>query len=193
MDEDIIIPALIFSGGAFVSVVLYLVLLKSSNKILRMFQLYPESQDILKLTLRFISSFLSVIVFLVFLRKALAIIGLQFTVELIENVILNSGKYLSALIVILGGYYISKRVNEKIGETDTKFKQHLYFLNNLVVNTAFILTGLTIVGIDIIVFLEVYKIILLSIGITLSLIVGIPAGVYVSNRINNKHRRTKVK
>ena len=193
MDEDILIPALIISGGAIVSVVFYLVLLKSSNKILRMFQLYPESQDILKLTLRFISSFLSIILFLVFLRKALAIIGLQFTVELIENVILNSGKYLSALVVVLGGYYISKRINEKVRETDTRFKQHLYFLNNLVVNTAFILTGLTIIGIDIIVFLEVYKIILLTIGITLSLIIGIPIGVHLSNKVNNKQRRTKAK
>ncbi len=192
MNEDILVPAIIISGGAFVSVILYLFLLKSSNKILRMFQLYPESQDVLKLSLRFISSFLSIMIFLVFLRKALRIIGLDFTAGFIENILLGAGKYFAAFLVILCGFYISRRINEKIKGADTRFRSYFYFLSNLVVNTAFILTGLTIVGIDITVFLEVYKIILLTIGITLSLIIGIPLGVYFSNKINNKRRKTKV-
>ncbi len=191
MNEDILIPALIIAGGAIVSVILYLFLLKSSNKILRMFQLYPESQDILKLSLRFISSFLCIVVFLVFLRKALAIIGLNFTVEFIESIILNSGKYFSAFLVVGGGFYISRMLNEKFKRIDNNFRPYVSFLSILIVNTAFILTGLTIVGINIIVFLEVYKIILLTLGITLSLIIGIPLGLYLSNKINNKKRKTK--
>ena len=186
MNETILIPAFIIAGGAIVSVLLYVFLLRGSNKILRMFQLYSESQDILKLSLRLISSFLCIIIFLVFLRKALAMIGLNFTVEFIENIILNSGRYFSAFLVIVGGVYISKMINEKIKGMNSKFKQYFYFLSNLIVNTAFILTGLTIVGIDITVFVEVYKIILLTMGITLSLIIGIPIGVYVSNKINKK-------
>ena len=193
MNEDILIPALIITGGAIVSVILYIFLLRFSNKILRMFQLYSESQDILKLSLRLISSFLCIIIFLVFLRKALAMIGLNFTVEFIESIILNSGKYFSAFLVIVGGFYISRMINEKFKGKNIKFKSYLSVLTNLIINTAFILTGLTIVGINIIVFLEIYKIILLTIAVTLSLIIGIPIGMYVSNKVNNKRRKTKIK
>ncbi len=193
MSEDILIPALIIVGGFIVSVILYLFLLKFSNKILRMFQLYQESQDMLKLSLRIISFFICIVVFLVFLRKALAIIGLNFTVEFIESIILNSGKYFSAFLVVLGGVYLSRIINQKFKGRDVKLRSYIYFLSNLIINTAFILTGLTMVGINIIVFLEVYKIILLTIGIVLSLAIGIPFGVYISNKINNKPRKTKVK
>ena len=192
MNEDMLIPALIITGGAIISVILYIFLLRFSNKILRMFQLYSESQDILKLSLRLISSFLCIIIFLVFLRKALAMISLNFTVEFIESIILNSGKYFSAFLVVIGGFYISRMINEKAKGKNSKFKPYLSVLTNLIINTAFILTGLTIVGINIIVFLEVYKIILLTLGITLSLIIGIPLGVYISNKITNKKRKTKV-
>ena len=193
MNEEILIPVLIITGGAIVSVILYIFLLRFSNKILRMFQLYSESQDILKLSLRLVSSFLCIIIFLVFLRKALAMIGLNFTVEFIESIILNSGKYFSAFLVIVGGFYISRMINEKFKGKDIKFKSYLSVLTNLIINTAFILTGLTIVGINIIVFLEIYKIILLTIAVTLSLIIGIPIGMYVSNKVNNKRRKTKLK
>ena len=193
MNEDILIPALIIAVGSIVSTILYIFLLRFSNKILRMFQLYSESQDILKLSLRLISSFLCIIIFLVFLRKALAMIGLNFTVEFIESIILNSGKYFSAFLVIVGGFYISRMINEKFKGKNIKFKSYLSVLTNLIINTAFILTGLTIVGINIIVFLEIYKIILLTIGVTLSLIIGIPIGMYVSNKVNNKRRKTKIK
>src|SRR3989344_7685090 len=192
MNENMLIPALIITGGFIVSVILYLFLHKFSNKIVRMFQLYPESQDILKLSLRLISSFLCIVIFLVFLRKALAMIGLNFTVEFIESIILNSGKYFSAFLVIIGGFYISRMINKKFKEKNIKFKSYLSVLTNLIINTAFILTGLTIVGINIIVFLEIYKIILLTLGITLSLIIGIPIGMYISNKITNKKRKTKV-
>ena len=119
-------------------------------------------------------------------------IGLNFTVEFIESIILNSGKYFSAFLVVIGGFYISRMINEKAKGKNSKFKPYLSVLTNLIINTAFILTGLTIVGINIIVFLEVYKIILLTLGITLSLIIGIPLGVYISNKITNKKRKTKV-
>ena len=191
MNENILIPSFIITGGAIISVLLYIFLRRVSNKIVRMFQLYSESQDILKVSLRLISSFLCIIIFLVFLRKGLAMIGLNFTVEFIENIILNSGRYFSAFLVIVGGFYISKMINEKIKGMNSKFKQYFYFLSNLIVNTAFILTGLTIVGIDITVFVEVYKIILLTMGITLSLVIGIPLGMYVSNKINNKQRKNR--
>lgn len=186
MNENMLIPALITAAGSIISVIMYIFLLKFSNKILKMFQLYQASQDILKLSLKLISSFLCIVVFLVFLRKALAIIGLNFTVEFIESIILNSGKYFSAFLIVICGFYISKMINKRIKGMGAKFKEYFYFLSNLAINTAFILTGLTILGINITVFIEVYKIILLTIGITLSLIIGIPLGIYISNKINKK-------
>ena len=193
MNEDILIPALIITGGAIVSVILYIFLHKFSNKILRMFQLYPESQDIFKISLRLITSFLCIVVFLIFLRLALRIIGLNFTTKFIESILISSGKYFSAFLVIVLGFYISRMINEKFKRKDIKFKPYLYVLTNLIINTTFILTGLTIVGINIIVFLEIYKIFLLTIAVTLSLIIGIPIGIYVSNKVNNKRRKTKIK
>lgn len=189
MNEDILIPALLISVGAIIAVIIYIVLFKFSNKILRMFQLYPESQDIMKLSLRAVSVFISIVVFLIFLRKALFVIGLDFTAEYIESVIVNSGKYLSAFLIIIGGFYLSGIVNKKISMSDSRFKPYSYFLSSLLINTAFILTGLAMVGIDISVFLEVYKIILLTIGVTVALVIGIPMGVYVSNKINNNRSK----
>ncbi|MFA6530494.1 MAG: hypothetical protein WCT31_02095 [Candidatus Micrarchaeia archaeon] len=186
MNEDILIPALLVSAGAILAVIIYTVLFKFSNKILRMFQLYPESQDIMKLSLRVVSSFISIVVFLIFLRKALFVIGLDFTGEFIESVIVNSGKYLSAFLIIIGGFYLSGIVNKKIYISDSRFKPYSYFLSSLLINTAFILTGLAMAGIDISVFLEVYKIILLTIGVTVALVIGIPLGIYISNKINRQ-------
>lgn len=189
MSEGILIPILIIAGGFILSLILYLFLINFSNKILRMFQLYPESQDILKLSLKLVSSFLSIVIFLVFLRKGLAIIGLNFTVLFIESIILNSGKYFSAFLVVVGGFYISRMIDKKYKRIGNNFRPYISFLSILIVNTAFILTGLTIVGVNIIVFLEIYKIILFTLGITLSLIIGIPFGLYISNKVNNKKRK----
>ena len=196
MNEDILAPLVVLLGGAIISIFLYGFLHRLSNRILRMFQLYPESEDVLKLSLRLISSFFCIIVFLIFLRKSLALLGLVFTTGFVESVILNSGKYFAAFLVVLGGFSISRIVNGKIQGTDTRFKSYFIFLSNLIVNTAFILTGLSIVGIDITVFLEVYRVILLVLGITLSLVIGIPLGVYISNKVNGRQpsrRRRRLK
>ena len=191
MDENYLFSILIFFVGIIITTILLLILQRASNRVLSMFALYAESQDILKISLRLISYFFSIIVFLVFLRLALKQIGLLFTINVIENVILHSGKYFTAFLIIIGGFYLSKKINTKIKASDkaTKFGYYFYFLSHTLVNTAFILTGLLIVGVDISVFLTVYKVILLTIGITLALIVGIPLGVYFSNRFNGKKRK----
>jgi hypothetical protein len=190
MNEDFT-SIIVVMAGFIVSIFLYVSLHKLSNGIVRMFQLYSWSQDILKLLLRIFASFVSVIVFLVFLRRALILIDLNFTVQFIETILLSSGKYFSATIVVILGSYISKRVNDRLKGMNEAFNNYIYFVSSLIVNTAFILTGLMLVGINIMVFLEVYKIILLTIGITLSLIVGIPVGLYIHERIKNKKGRKK--
>ena len=186
MNEDILAPLVVLLGGAIISIFLYGFLHRLSNRILRMFQLYPESEDVLKLSLRLISSFFCIIVFLIFLRKSLALLGLVFTTGFVESVILNSGRYFAAFLIVLGGFTVSKTINGKIRGTDTRLKPYFILLSNLIVNTAFILTGLSVVGIDISVFLAVYRVILLVLGITLSLVIGIPLGVYISNKVNGR-------
>jgi hypothetical protein len=189
--NEYLLSIIIITIGFIISFLLYIFLHKLTNNIVRMFQLYAWSQDALKLILRIFSSFVCVIVFLMFLRKALTIIGLVFTVDFIENILLSSGKYFSAFIVIVLGLYLSRRVNDRLKGLNTVFQPYIYFISSLIVNTAFILTGLTIIGVNIIIFLEVYKILLLTIGITLSLIIGIPMGMYISNKINKKKKTRK--
>lgn len=188
MNEDLT-AILLIAGGAFISIIIYVLLFKFSNKIVRMFQLYAWSQDALKLFLRIFSTFLSIIIFLIFLRRALAVMGLKFTVEFIETIILNSGKYFSALIIIMLGFYLSRKFTNKLKKTNKSFNTYIHLISSLIINTAFILTALTIIEIDITVFLEVYKLILLSMGITIALIIGIPIGTYLSNKTNKKKKR----
>jgi uncharacterized protein YneF (UPF0154 family) len=185
MNEELT-AIILTTTGAIISTIIYIALFKFSNKVVRMFQLYAWSQDALKLFLRIASTFISAITFLLFLRRALIAIELKFTVEFIEKIILNSGKYLAAVLIIMLGVYISRKFANKLKETNQSFNTYIYIISSLIINTAFILTALTIIEVNIIVFLEVYKIILLSIGITFALIIGIPIGTQISNKINKK-------
>ena len=185
MNEDLT-AILLTASGAFISIFVYILLSKITNKTIRLFQLYSWSQDVLKLFLRMFSVFLCVVIFLLFLRRALAVIELAFTVKFIELILLNLGRYFSAALIILFGAYISKKFNNQLKETNKSFNQYIHLLGSLIINTAFILTGLTVIGIDIVVFLEVYKIVLLMLGLTLALIVGIPLGIYLSNKLNKR-------
>jgi len=70
MNEEILYPALLIIAGIIISTALLILLTKLSNRIIRLFDLYPESRGILTIALKVITWFISLIVFSIFLRWA---------------------------------------------------------------------------------------------------------------------------
>ena len=190
MNEHYIYAALLFVVGILVSATAIIFLTRVSNKILHFFQLYPESKTILKLSLKFISWFVGFLCFLIFLRLALLQLGLEFTKNFIETVILQSSKYILAVLIILGGFYVSRIVKERFQTYTFEYKDRMMFFVDVIIHMTFILTALYAVGINIVVFLELYKVIIWTVGLiialTISMMIGIPLGINIYDSMKQK-------
>lgn len=183
MNEEIVYPAALIILGILVGTAVIIFLTRTSNYLSRFFQFYPESKGVLKIALKFISWFVGIVIFLLFLRLALRMVGLEFTMQFIEQFLNILPNYITAIIIILGGVYISRLIRERAKTNKFEFKQHLLLIMDFIVNMTFILTALLQIGIDITVFLELYKAILFVLGLTLSLIVGIPTAFVFYHKI----------
>jgi len=183
MNEEILYPALLISIGVLVGTAVIIFLTRTSNYLSRFFQFYPESKGVLKIALTFISWFAGIIVFLLFLRLALRMVGLEFTTQFIEQFLNILPNYITAIIIILTWVYISRLIRERTKANNFEFKQHLLIIIDFIVSMTFILTALLHIGIDITVFLELYKAILFVLGLTLAFIVGIPTAFILYHKI----------
>lgn len=183
MNEEILYPAALIILGILVGTAVIIFLTRTSNYLSKFFQFYPESKGILKISLRGISWFVGIVIFLLFLRLALRMIGLDFTTQFIEQFLSILPRYVTAIIIVLSGAYISRLIRERTKTDNFKFKQHLLLIMDFIVNMTFILTALLHIGMDITVFLELYKVILSVLGLILAFIVGIPAGFILYHKL----------
>ena len=103
MNEDIFYPSVLIVAGVLFGTLVIIFLTRVSNRLLHFFQFYPESQEILRYSLRFISWFIGIAGFLVFLRLALRMIGLEVTTLLIEQLINALPNYVLAVVIVLSG------------------------------------------------------------------------------------------
>ena len=193
MNPQILYPTILVVSGILMGTLALILLNRVSNYLLKLFQLYPESKSILKISLKAISWFLSLTLFLLFLRLALKMIGLDFTTMIVENLIKASPRYIIAITIILLGFYVSRAIKDKARNYEFEFKNQLILLLDFIVHMTFILTALSSIGINIIVFIEVYKVFLWMIGaifaLIISMVIGIPLGISIYNR--SKKRKSE--
>ncbi len=186
MNEEILYPAALIILGVLVGTAAIIFLTRAFNRIGRLFQFYPESKGILKIALNFISWFAGLIIFLLFLRLALRMVGLEFTTQFIEQFLGALPNYVTAIFIVLIGTYISRLIRERTKTDNFEFKQHLLLIMDFVVNMTFILTALLQIGIDITVFLELYRAILFVLSLVLALIVGIPTALIIYRKLDRQ-------
>ena len=195
MNGDIIYPSLLIISGVLLSSVVIIVLTRFFNRIIRLFELYPESRGILNISLKFISWFAGLIIFLIFSRWAFRMWGLEFTTQLIEDVIRASLKYILALLIILCGFYVSRIIRERSKDYNFEFKNRMFLVIDFIIHMTFIFTALYSIGVNMLFFLEFYKVILWIIGaiivLVISMTIGIPLGMSIYESMKKEKRASK--
>jgi len=195
MTLDIIYPSLLIVSGVLLSTAIIIFLTRFSNRIIRLFELYPESRGVLNLSLKFISWFVGLIIFLIFLRWALQMWGLEFTTKFIEDVIRASPKYILALLIIICGFYVSRVIRERSKDYNFEFKNGMLLVIDFIVHMTFIFTALYSIGVNMLFFLEFYKVILWIIGAIIALIIsmtiGIPLGIIIYEKMKRERKLHK--
>ena len=195
MNGDIIYPSLLIISGVLLASVVIIILTRFFNKVIKLFELYPESRGVLNISLKFISWFVGLIVFLIFSRLALRMWGLDFTTKLIEDVIRASPKYVLALLIILCGFYVSRVIREKSKDYNFEFKNRMLLVIDFIVHMTFIFTALYSIGVNMLFFLEFYKVILWIIGaivvLVISMTLGIPLGISIYEKMKKENKLQK--
>lgn len=195
MNEQIIYPALLIVGGIFISTIVIIVLTRFFNKIVKFFELYPESKGILNFSLRFISWFVGVIIFLIFVRWTLVLLNLEFTMKITEEVIKLAPKYILAALLILAGFYTTRLIRERSKDYKFEFKERMLLIIDFIVHMTFMFTALYTIGINMTFFLEFYKTILWVIGgivaLIISMTIGIPLGISIYEKMKKEKRKNK--
>ena len=186
MNEDIFYPSVLIVAGVLFGTLVIIFLTRISNTLLHFFQFYPESQEILRYSLRFISWFTGIAAFLVFLRLALRMFGLEFTSLLVEQLINILPHYVLAIVIVLSGVYVSRTISERARNSVFEYKPQLLFLVGFIINMTFILTALLQIGVDITVFLELFRVIMWVLGLIVVLLIGIPLGLMFYHRLTDK-------
>jgi len=195
MNEEILYPALLIIAGIIISTALLILLTKLSNRIIRLFDLYPESRGILTIALKVITWFISLIVFSIFLRWALMILNLEFTKNLIESIITSSPKYILAIVILILGFYASRLIRERSKDYHFEFKERMLLVMDLIIHMTFIFTALYSIGVNMEFFLEFYKVLLWIISAIIALIIsmtiGIPLGISIYEKMKKEKRKNR--
>ncbi len=195
MNDTTLYPLLIAASGIFMAATILIFLTHFSKKVTRMLGFYPESRSILAISLKIISWFLCIIIFFVFLRLALKMLGLEFTKSIVESVIMASPKYILAVVLICLGSYVSRVIRERAKEYTFEAKERMLLILDLIIYMTFIFTAFYLVGIEIVFFLEFYKVILWIVGtivaLVISMTIGIPLGMNIYEKMKKERRTPK--
>lgn len=181
MEQNLTYAIILVISGAIASGILISVLARASHKLLRSFQLYPESRGVMDLALKFITWFIGLCVFLVFLRWALLALGLSFTTRLVEEIIVLSPRYILAALILLCGFYVTRIIRERSKGYDFEYKNRALLAVDVIVHMTFAFSALYMIGVNVMFFLEFYKVVLWSVAaiiiLVVSMTIGIPLGI----------------
>src|SRR3989344_7072283 len=195
MNENILYPALLIISGILISTLVIIFLTRFSNRITKFFELYPESRGILGISLKIICWFIGLVIFLIFLRWALVILNREFTKNFVESIITSSPKYILAVVIIILGFYASRLIRERSKDYQFEFKERILFVMDLIIQMTFIFTALYSIGINVVFFLEFYKVLLWIIGtivaLVISMTIGIPLGISIYEKMKEERRHSK--
>ena len=121
--------------------------------------------------------------------------GLEFTTKLIEEVIKVSPKYILALLIILCGFYVSRIIRERSKDYNFEFKNRMFLVIDFIIHMTFIFTALYSIGVNMLFFLEFYKVILWIIGaiivLVTSMTIGIPLGINIYEKMKKEKRASR--
>lgn len=195
MNENILYPALLIISGIITSTIVIIFLTRFSNKITKFFELYPESRGILSISLKIICWFIGLIIFFIFLRWALIMLNREFTKNFVENIITTSPKYILAVVIIILGVYTSRLIREKSKDYQFEFKERMLLVIDLIIQMTFIFTALYSIGVNMVFFLEFYKLLLWIIGaivaLVISMTIGIPIGINIYEKMKKERKHPK--
>ena len=195
MNETIIYPVSLIVSGILISTLVIIVLTRFFNRITKFFELYPESKGILSISLKIISWFIGLVIFLIFLRLALIMLNKEFTKNFVENIIIASPKYILAIVIILLGFYASRLIRERSKDHQFEFKERMLLVMDLIIQMTFIFTALYSIGVNMVFFLEFYKVILWIIGaivaLVISMTIGIPLGMSINEKMKEERKHPK--
>lgn len=194
MNEQIIYPSILIVLGIIVSTTIMVMLNKLFKKVVKLFELYPESKVILTVSFKSIVWFIGLIIFLIFLKIALSTLGIDdFTTKTVEGIILSSPKYLLAIIIVLGGFYVTRVVKERAKEYDFEYKNETLLFIEFIIHMTFIFTALYSLGANILFFVEFYKVILYIAGsiiiLVISMSLGIPLGIGIYEKMKKEKKK----
>lgn len=197
MNDVLIYPSLLVVSGFLVSTLVIIFLTHASRRVTKHFQLYPESRGILNFSLKFISWFIGLVIFLLFLRLALRLLGLEFTQNVVETVILSAPKYIIATLLILAGFYVSRLIRDKTSDHKLEYKSSLLLVMDFIIHLTFVFSALYTIGVNIIFFVEFYRVVLWTTGAVVALIVsmtvGIPLGMTIYERARKEGGAGRIK
>jgi len=197
MSADLIYPVGVILFGIIAGVLVFVAFSKVSARVINFFQLYPESKEVLPLSLRLISWCVGGIVFLLFLRFALQTWQLNFTLLVVEELILAAPKYIIAILLVIAGFYVSRMIKEKAVTYPFKQKNRVLLVMDFIIHMTFFFTALALIGIDMSFFLIFYTFVLAVIGfivaLTVGLAIGIPFGLGLYSRLYKNGNASKKK
>lgn len=195
MNEEILYLALLLISGVIISTVVIIFLTRLSNKIVKFFELYPESKSLLNISTKIISWFIGAIVLLIFIRWALVFLNLEFTTKLTEDLIGLAPRYILAILLILSGFYTTRLITERSKDYKFELKDRFLLVIEFIVHMTFMFTALYTIGVNMAFFLEFYKTILWVVGgiiaLIVSMTVGIPLGINIHEQMKKKKKLGK--
>lgn len=192
MNEQLIYPSLLIVAGIIVSTAIMVLLNHLSKKIVKLFELYPESKGILNISFKAIVWFIGIIIFLIFSRVALNIWGLdEFTAKVVEDIIWASPKYILAILIILSGFYVTRVIRERSKNYSFEYRDEIILFVDFIIHLTFVFTALYSIGVNITFFIELYKIILWIAGAIIILVISMSLGIPIGMNIHEKMKEDK--
>ncbi len=182
--SEVLYPVLFIVVGIVLSTVIVILLNRLVKKVLHYSQFYPESQGLVKYSLKFLVWFIWLVIVLLFITHALNLLRFDIISYLSTTLVLYTPKIIIAVILVLVGVFVSQVIRIRLNETDLQFKYYIGIVIEAITIITFGLTALEMLGVPITVFLELYKVILYTLGIMISLIVGIPIGISIYPKVN---------
>ncbi|OIO62522.1 hypothetical protein COT48_02265 [Candidatus Woesearchaeota archaeon CG08_land_8_20_14_0_20_47_9] len=116
-------------------------------------------------------------ILIIFFVQALAVVNLDVLRTLGERAVFYSPVLIAALLIVVIGWLIVRSVRAKIVHSKMPYRRQVAAITEIILFYAVIVTAMETAGLKVTALVELMKIVLLVIGITAAIIVGIPIGI----------------
>jgi len=116
-------------------------------------------------------------ILIIFFVQALAVVNLDVLRTLGERAVFYSPVLIAALLIVVIGWLIVRSARAKIVHSKMPYRRQVAAITEIILFYAVIVTAMETAGLKVTALVELMKIVLLVIGITAAIIVGIPIGI----------------